>query len=225
MFRAGWEDLFWEATGMTALHELDTEQLLGRIAAGDRAARGPLLARHRKRLRDMVAVRLDPRLRARVDPSDVVQESLAEADRKLSDYAQRRPVPFYPWLRALAWERLQHLHRDHIRSQRRSVRRERLAPPLSEDSIEQLVQRLAGRGSSPSARLQRAELRGLVRAALARLSEDDREALVLRYLEVLSTREIAAVLGLSEPAVRMRHLRALRHLRELLGEDLAEGMP
>jgi RNA polymerase sigma-70 factor, ECF subfamily len=211
---------------VTALHERDTDQLLGRVAAGDRAARGPLLERHRQRLRHMIAVRLDPRLRARVDPSDVVQESLAEADRKLSDYARRRPVPFYPWLRSLAWERLVHMHRRHIRAQRRSVRRELAArPPLPEDPVEQLAQRLAGRGSSPSARLQRSELRGLVQTALARLSEDDREVLVLRYLEDLSTREIAAVLGLSESAVKMRQLRALQRLRELLGEDLGEEMP
>jgi RNA polymerase sigma-70 factor (ECF subfamily) len=205
---------------------MDTDQLLGRVAAGDLAARGLLLERHRRRLRDMIALRLDPRLRARIDPSDVVQESLAEADRKLSDYARRRPVPFYPWLRALAWDRLLNMHRDHIRSKRRSVRRELAAPlPLPEDSVEQLAQRLAGRGSSPSARLHRAELRGLVRAALGRLSEDDREVLVLRYLEDLTTRETAAVLSLSEPAVKMRQLRALERLRELLGEDLAEETP
>jgi RNA polymerase sigma-70 factor (ECF subfamily) len=172
----------------------------------------------------MIAVRLDPQLRARVDPSDVVQESLAEADQKLSEYARRRPLPFYPWLRSLAWERIIHLHRRHIRAQRRSVRREQAAPPLPNESAVELAKRLAGAASSPSARLRRSELRELVQAALARLSADDREVLVLRYLEDLATREIAAVLGLKESAVKMRQLRALKRLRDILGDEVAEEL-
>ena len=69
----------------------------------------------------MIAVRMDRRLAARVDPSDVVQEALMDAAQKLAEYVQRRPLPFYPWLRQLAWERLLKCHRDHIRAQKRSV--------------------------------------------------------------------------------------------------------
>src|SRR5579872_5226230 len=99
----------------------ETDQLLGRAAAGDRRARSELLHRHRARLRRMVAVRLDRRILPRVDPSDVVQEALAEADQKLSAYLRQRPVPFYPWLRRLAWEQLVRLHERHLRAGRRSV--------------------------------------------------------------------------------------------------------
>ena len=77
----------------------DTEQLLERIGKGDPVARQQLLARHRDRLRRMVAFRLDRRLAARVDPSDIVQESLAAANQRLSDYLRDRPLPFYAWLR------------------------------------------------------------------------------------------------------------------------------
>jgi RNA polymerase sigma-70 factor, ECF subfamily len=80
----------------------DTDELLNRTAHGDRAARDQLLVRHRQRLRQAVAYRLDRRLAARVDPSDVVQEVLAEAARKLPDYLRERPLPFYPWLRQMA---------------------------------------------------------------------------------------------------------------------------
>ena len=73
----------------------DTEQLLQQAARGDAAARGQLLQRHRQRLKRMVAVRADPRLAARVDPSDVVQEALAEAARRLDGYLHERPLPFY----------------------------------------------------------------------------------------------------------------------------------
>ena len=150
---------------MTA-HPPDTEELLRRAGAGDRSARQNLLGRHRDRLRRMVAVRLDPRLAARVDPSDVVQEALMVANRKLDDYVRQRPVAYYPWLRRLAWEHLVKLHERHLHARKRTVLREEpgiLALP--EDSAELLAQRLAGTGTSPSHGLVRKEQRERVRSA------------------------------------------------------------
>src|SRR5262249_43752058 len=120
----------------------DTDELLARSAAGDRDARGALLQRHRDRLRRMVAVRLDSRLLARVDPSDLVQEALAEAERRLDDYLLRRPLPFYPWLRRLAEERLIDEYRRHVGAGRRSVTREDEALGLSDASAQALAERL-----------------------------------------------------------------------------------
>src|SRR3954453_14301442 len=97
---------------------IDTDELLRTAGLGDESARTELLARHRDRLRRMIAVRVDRRLAARVDPSDVVQEVLAEAAQGLSDYLRRRPLPFYAWLRQFAWERLLKLHRHHIRTRK-----------------------------------------------------------------------------------------------------------
>ena len=205
---------------MNAVRHEDTDELLRRVAAGDAHARSQLLARHRQRLRHMIEVRLDRRLRPRIDPSDIVQDALTEAAQKLSDYARRRPLPFYPWLRRLAWERLLQVHRRHVRAQRRSVRREDFGGlPLPEDSAGDLAERLAARGSSPSERLRHSEQRQRVQQALARLGPADREVLVLRYLEDLSTAEIAAVLELTESAVKMRQLRALQRLRDLLDDE------
>src|SRR5437588_8135911 len=154
--------------------EPDTDVLLEEVSRGDASARSRLLQRHRQRLRQMVAVRLDRRLAARVDPSDVVQEVLLEADRRLPDYLRERPLPFYPWLRQLAWDRLADLHRRHIQARRRSVTREE-APlhGLPEESAWDLASRLFGQGTSPSARLQREEVRQHVQEALARLPERD----------------------------------------------------
>ena len=202
----------------------DTEQLLQRYAQGDPTAEGQLLQRHRARLRQMIALRLDRRLRARVDPSDVLQEALTDAAHKLADYVRHRPLPFYPWLRQLAWERILQLHRRHVRAAKRSVLREQAALPLPEESAGQLAERLFARSSSPSARLHRAERRQRVEAALARLSARDREVLVLRYLEHLSTREIAVVLGLAEAGVKTRQLRALQRLRDLLEDEFGEDL-
>jgi RNA polymerase sigma-70 factor (ECF subfamily) len=200
----------------------DTEALIEQAAGGDADARQQLLVLHRDRLRQMVAFRIDRRLAARVDPSDVVQEALADAAQKLDGYLGTRPLPFYPWLRRLAWERLVKLHQRHIGAGRRSVTREEAAP-LPDESAVELARRLASPGTSPSHAAQRLELQGRVQAALSGLPERDREVLVLRYLEQLSLAEIAAVLEITPGAVKLRHLRALERLRGLLGNDLAEN--
>jgi RNA polymerase sigma-70 factor (ECF subfamily) len=202
----------------------DTDQLIEQARQGDDHARQQLLMRHQDRLRRMVACHLDRRLAARVDPSDVVQEALAEAARRLDDYLHEQPIPFYPWLRSLAWERLVKLHRRHLRARNRSVCREEPGGlPLSAESTVELAQRLVASGTGPSGQLVRKEMRQRVQAALARLGERDREILVLRYLEGMTTQEVAATLGISEGAVKMRHLRALDGLRRLLGGTAGEG--
>jgi RNA polymerase sigma-70 factor (ECF subfamily) len=195
----------------------DTGELIDRAACGDDAAGHELLDRHRGRLRRMIAAHLDRRLAARVDPSDVAQEALADAARRLPEYLRDRPLPFQGWLRQFAWDRLAKLHRRHIRSGKRSVTREEPAEmALPDESALRLAGRLVADGANPVGDLIREEMRGRLRAALARLAPRDREILVMRNLEELSVAEIAEALGLSEGAVKVRHLRALRRLRALL---------
>jgi len=205
------------------LSKPDTEELLGRAATGDHGAREQLLERHRRRLVQMVSVRLDGRIKARLDPSDVVQEALMDADRDLSDFLRERPVPFYVWLRQLTWQRLVKLHQHHQAGKRHVAREQPPAPALNDDSAAALAQHLLGRGASPSSQLVRKELRRRVQNALDLLAERDREVLVLRYLEGLSSKETAAVLGIREGAAKVRHLRALERLRGYLGDEFAEA--
>jgi RNA polymerase sigma-70 factor, ECF subfamily len=205
--------------------EPNTDDLIERASRGDDNAGQQLLARHRKRLRQMVALRMSRQLAARMDPSDVVQETLMAAALKLSDYLRTRPLPFYPWLRQLAFDRLVELNRHHLRAKKRSVGREEPGVlELPEDSALELASRLATESVSPSQSLMREELRGRVQAALDRLPARDREILVLRHLEHLSMRECAATLGVTEGAARVRHLRALERLRTTLEAD-EEGQP
>src|SRR5262245_24408514 len=176
-------------------------ELLRAAQDGDEAAGPRLLALHRSRLRQMVAVYLDRRLAARVDPSDVVQEALADAAQGFTAYLRERPLPFYPWLRQLAWQRLWQAHRHHVRARRRSVERE--VPwdiALPDQSAEALADRLMANGTSPSRQMVRDELRRRVQDALARLAERDREILVMRHLEEMSAAEIGSILGISEGA-------------------------
>jgi RNA polymerase sigma-70 factor, ECF subfamily len=198
----------------------DTEELLDRAAEGDDTARHQLLMRHQQRLRQMVAFRLDRRLHARLDPSDILQEAFIEVHAKLSEYLRTRPLPFYPWLRQIAWQHLVKLHRRHMQAGKRSVLREDAnALALSDESALVLAERLATRESSPSNRLLRDELRRRVHGGLAKLSETDRELLVLRYLEHMPLKEIACVMGTTEGAVKTRHVRALQRLHSWLSNE------
>jgi RNA polymerase sigma-70 factor (ECF subfamily) len=201
----------------------DTVLLIEKAARGDGRARHDLLVRHRDRLRQMVAVRMDRQLAARIDPSDVVQDALVEAQRTMDEYLERRPLPFYPWLRRLAWERLIQLHRQHVKAGKRSLLRERdMEPGLPDQSAMMLADRLISGGTSPSRHLIREETRDRVRATLDGLAPHDREVLVLRFLEQLSTAETAAVLGLGEGAVKSRLMRAVVRFRKLLDDAVGE---
>jgi RNA polymerase sigma factor (sigma-70 family) len=109
---------------------------------------------------------------------------------------------------------------------RRTVAREEAQHlPLPDESAVQLAERLAGHDTTPSGRAVREELRARVQAGLARLSASDRELLAMRHLEQLAMAEIAAVLGITEGAVKVRHLRALQRLHSVLGGSTAEGTP
>ena len=84
----------------------ETQELLVRIQRGDPHAFDELFARHRAEIHRAVARRIEPSLRSRVDPSDVVQEAQLEAARRLRDFVDRRPMPFRLWMLRTAAERL-----------------------------------------------------------------------------------------------------------------------
>ncbi len=198
---------------------MDTDALLDRAADGDSSAVNTLLNRHAVRLRTMVALRIDARLAPRLDPSDVVQDALAEAHRKLPEYLDNRAVPFYPWLRKIAWEKLVHLHRRHVYAQRRSVRREAGRLDLSGDSKMLLVDRLVASSASPSDGMAHDELLAQVAAALRELPRRDYEIIVLKHLENMTFVETAAVLELTEAAVRSRYRRAIERVHKIVTRE------
>jgi RNA polymerase sigma-70 factor, ECF subfamily len=206
---------------MSESNEPESEELMRQAGAGNREAIDRLLSRHRSRVRRMVEMRMDKRLAARVDASDIVQEAMADAARKLPDYVRQPPLPFYPWLRQLAWERLIEQHRRHIDAQGRTVTREQCdARGLPDHSAAQLAARLLAGGTSPSGRLMRRELQQRVQQLLGRMAAADREVLVLRFLEQLSIADTAAVLGLTADGVNSRQRRALERFSKLSADHL-----
>lgn len=204
------------STAFSTDDSAETQRLLAAAATGDSVALDALLARHQRWLMAFAAARLDPRLRARVDASDVVQETQAEVCARLEDYLARRPVSFRAWMLKTAYDRLGKLKRTHLVAQRRSVLQE---TPLADDSSLLLADQLAAPHSAPWEGAERAELARRVRLALARLAEADREVLLLRYVEGLDNQEIGYLVGLEPGAVSKRHGRALLRLHAELNAD------
>jgi RNA polymerase sigma-70 factor (ECF subfamily) len=203
----------------------DTEQLLSRVRQGGSDAADELLARHRAALRNLVAARLDQKLARRVDASDVVQDVLLEASQRLPEYLKTAALPFANWLRQIACDRMIDLHRRHRVAARRSIDREQPARQARFDdaSSRDLLAQLSDPQLTPAAQALRAEMRERFLDAIDQLAEDDREILLMRHFEQLSNSQAAVLLGLSEAAAGMRHLRALRRLRDLLRENTGEG--
>jgi len=208
---------------MPSYSQPDTDQLLASFAGGDASAESVLLSRHRARLKRLVMVRMDRRLASRVDPSDVVQETMIQASRRLPEYVRQRPLPFYPWIRQLAIEQVAYQHRRHINALGRTVNREAINQHfLPEHSGIELAKRLVSAGTSPSDDAAQRELRAVVRKVLDELSEEDRDVLVLRFLEQLTAVDTAEVLVESLDAVKSRQRRALERFSRLFAKYAAQ---
>lgn len=203
----------------SAADSAETTRLLREVRAGDARARDHLFARHRSYLHRFVDLRIDPLLRTRVEPSDVVQEAQLEAVRRLDDFLKHRPLPFRLWLRQIAYDRLVDLHRHHVRAKKRSAQRDVALPDRSSMV---LGQQLIDPGSAPSERLTRRELAQRVNRALAQLSDADRELVLMRNFEGLSNQESAQLLQVEPATASQRYGRALLRLRKLLTD---QGLP
>jgi RNA polymerase sigma-70 factor (ECF subfamily) len=198
----------------------ETEALLVRAAAGDGAAWGHLLTAHQERLVRMVAFRMDPRLRGRVDAADVVQEAFAEASAHRADYFRAQTVALFLWLRGVVCNKLLEVHRHHLGTRMRDAKRELPldARPRPDETSAALCAHLTGGLTRPSVAAARAEVRTRLAEALAGMDATDREVLALRHFEQLSNAEAAQVLGIQERAAAKRYLRALQRLKEILSE-------
>ena len=192
----------------------DTRILLDLARAGDQAAFEELFKRHRAKLRRAIALRMDRRVAARVDASDVLQDTYLEAFKRLPEYLRQQGMPFFLWLRWIAREKVLALHRRHLGAQKRAVTHE--AQPLPVDSSAEFVSVIAGRGPSPSQELAKVELAERLRLALGQLDDDERDLIVWRHFEQLSARDTAQLLQITEAAASKRYIRALERLRVIL---------
>ena len=195
-----------------------TIALLNRARGGDPAAINGLLERHREAIKRMIHLRMDRVVQRRVDASDIVQDVLVEANRRLRDYLANPSMPFRLWLRHMARDRLIDAHRRHRLAASRSLDKEEPvggtatggSPP--HDPVDHLIDR----DLTPAAAATWHELEARFAAAVEQLDPADREIVLLRHFEHLSSAEAAEILGLAKPAAGMRYLRAMKRLRVLL---------
>jgi RNA polymerase sigma-70 factor (ECF subfamily) len=196
----------------------DPNDPIARLRGGDRRALAALFEQHRERLRRMVELRLDPRLRARLDASDVVQEAFLDVARDLDAYLTDPKLPPLLWLRLHVGRRLTTLHRQHLGAKMRDAGQEisLFQGALPQASSAALASMLLGRHTSPTQAAQRAERMLRVQEALNSLDPIDREVLALRHFEQLGRAEAAQVLGISQEAGAKRYFRALKRLKDVL---------
>jgi RNA polymerase sigma-70 factor, ECF subfamily len=196
----------------------DITGLLEQAAAGAEGALAELFTHYRKRLRQMIRLRLDHRLARRIDPSDVLQEAYLDVVRQFPAYQRQPQMPFFLWLRLVTGQRLQRLHRQHLGTGMRDAGREvsLYHDALPQASSQALAAQLLGRMTSASQALARAEMQRQLQAALNELPPLDREIIALRHFEELSNAEAAEILDLSKTAASNRYIRALARLQKVL---------
>jgi len=195
------------------------ELLLERARLGDAADRGRLLETYRNFLRLTARTLIGRGLQARLDPSDLVQETFLKAHREFSAFAGDGEPELVAWLRKILVRNLADQARRH-QAGVRDVRRERsLEEALDRSGLEVQRALAAHASSSPSAVASRRERAVLLADAVARLPEDYREAFVLLALEHVPLDQVAARMNRSEGAVRMLLARAVERLHRLLEES------
>lgn len=186
---------------------------------GDLDAFGQLILHYQKRLERVITFRMDGRLRSRMDATDVLQETFVEATRRIPDFqACQGKMTFFLWLRFLAVQKLNQLHRHHLGVQARDAAREVGIYQYAHGQMTSVVlaAQLLGKMTSPSRAAIREENRVRLEQSLSELDDIDREILALRHFEQLSNSETARLLELSESASSNRYFRAVRRLKAVM---------
>jgi RNA polymerase sigma-70 factor (ECF subfamily) len=203
---------------VSTLNSSTTNNLLRRASDKDQKALADLFARYRERLRRMVRLRLDRRLRGRFDSTSVLQEVYHEASRRLGEYVREPAGEFFLWLRLVTGQKIQELHRQHLGAQAWSAGQEvsLYRGALPEANSVSLAAQLLGQPNAVSQTAARADHQIRLQDALNQMDPLDREVLALRHFEELTNNQTAAVLGLDPTAASNHYVRALKRLKEIL---------
>jgi RNA polymerase sigma-70 factor (ECF subfamily) len=202
----------------------DADPLVDRVRAGDVAALTAYIEARRPQWLAYIERRLGPALRRKVEADDIFQEASAEAVRSLGEMDLSHREPF-GWLCQVAERKIVDAHRRYVASQKRAAGREVSIDgggPSGDDSGHAgLVQLLVASMTTASQAFSRNQREHRLLEALAQMPQEQREALRLRYLEGLPSKEVAQRLGKTDGAVRVMLTRALGKLQQLLGPEAA----
>ena len=206
---------------MSLRAQSEIDQLFTSAREGSSSCLGRLLTLYTNYLKLLIAAQLDGRLRKRVSPSDIVQETFFEAHRDFAQFRGRSTGEFVAWLRRILVNNILRVVEQHLLAEKRDVRREISLEQIGkrlEQSTARLETLLAVEGESPSGCAQRREDEIMLADALAELPDDYRDVIMLRHIEGLQFEDVAQRMERSPGAVRMLWLRALKKLRETLGK-------
>jgi RNA polymerase sigma-70 factor (ECF subfamily) len=199
----------------------EIDRLFTSAREGSSSCLGRLLTLYTNYLKLLVTTQLDSRLRGRVSPSDVVQDTFFEAHRDFNQFRGQSTAEFVAWLRRIVVHNILRVVEQHVLAEKRDVRREVSLEEIGrrlEQSTVRLETLLAVESDSPSRHAVEREHEVLLADALAELPQDYRDVIVLRHIEGLPFDEVALRMNRTAGAVRMLWLRALKKLRESLEE-------
>jgi RNA polymerase sigma-70 factor (ECF subfamily) len=192
------------------------ESLMRQGNALDVLAVSRLLEGFRHYLRLLARTNLGPALQGKADPSDVVQDTLLKAHQHFHQFQGRTEAELAGWLRQILARNVTDLIRHYQGAASRDVKRERSLQVMLDASSQALGNILAGHRSSPSAAAQRRELSVVLADALAELTPEYRDVIILRSIEEKDWDEVALRMKRSLGSVRMLWTRALKQLRPLM---------
>jgi len=196
-------------------------ELLGAARGGGTQALGELLQLYRNYLTILATTQLDRRLQRRMNPSDLVQETMLAAHRDFEGFHGGSEAELLAWLRQILVNALRTAIDTHFNAQKRDMRREVSIEQVSQaldKSVVNFGNVLADRGSSPSEPMRRRERAVELADQLAKLRPEYRDVIVLRNLQGLSFAEIAERLERKSGTVRMLWLRAMDKFKESYSE-------
>jgi len=203
---------------LSSISKISVQEVLQKAQDGDSQCLGELLSVYRGYLLGIAVARLDVRVRARCNPSDIVQETMLEAFRDFHQFRGGLEREFLAWIRQILANNLARAVQTHLLTGKRDMRREQQIDPHSTSNSSRLENHthwFTEQAASPSSLLQRSEQLSVVLNRMSELPSHYRDVLVLRHIEELTFDEVAARLGKTSGAVRMIWLRALETLREV----------
>jgi RNA polymerase sigma-70 factor (ECF subfamily) len=197
----------------------DEALLIESVRKGDAQALTELFELNRERLQRMIQLRMDRRVRARVDVADVLQDAYLDLASQLANYARNPELPFFVWLRRITSQRLAKIHRTHLGQAKRDAAREIPLERIADIGTVCLTRDLVGRSTSAAGLAMQKELQEKVEEGITRMSDSEREIIFVRHVRQLSNVEAASLLKLSVQAASKRYSRALRRLRSVLKKN------
>lgn len=201
-------------------HSQLVDQIVARMREGKPLALAELFELFQDRLLRLIDVRINPHLRARIDPDDILQEAYVDAAQRVEGFLADSSASPAVWLRLIVLQRLQLMVRSHLLTQKRDSRRE---VPFGNNSRARFGSGIAGSFTTPSKVASRNESIEKVELLLSEMPEPDREILTLRHFEQLSNKEVAEVLGISVTAANNRYTRAITRLKMLFDRQVCSA--